>query len=447
MKTNKFLLIVIPVAMSLLTCSENDSEIVDFIPSDSTDVPLTDDQANFLATLSETVIPLENIFLDDGQNVLDFLKKYDPDFLKGYPYGRTAQTKALTPFQQKQMFFSKMYVKGYNLADDSEHTHPAGGADSPAQTGLAYSWGSKDYDIRQIPPVASGCMDLRIYGLDCTGMLWAMTQAANLTVVPKYNFFIQYINNAQTWTDAFKRSADYKDLEMKNMGQLPPGKINNGDIIIWGSYVGVFLYGQFYQSNGSANAPGCKNNLSASRGPRMIPLAEVLAYGLGPYQVFRTIHKLDYTLKIEFKSNDPCGYVGQIEYDAVEVDVHIQDDSVSVDNIVNHPPTISPATMAVFNCSLTCNLGSTGHFNVISGTGKVEPGPGVDDELQFYVELENADSGKGWFSNLKCPKADSIVARTPPYKHTDRFTFVLLDSAQKQGPESSYGLFVKLDPK
>ena len=181
MKAIKFLFIVIPLVMSLVRCTENDSS--DPVPNDSVDVALTDDQAAFLATLEDTVIHLEDIFFENGQNVLTFLEEHDPDFLEAYPYGRTSKTKALTPFQQKNLFLSKMYVMGYYLTDDSQHTHPSAGDDSPAQTGLAYSWGSKDYNIRQIPPVASGCMDKKIYGLDCTGMIWAMTQAANLTVV------------------------------------------------------------------------------------------------------------------------------------------------------------------------------------------------------------------------------------------------------------------------
>jgi hypothetical protein len=447
MKTLKVSLLIISLVTSLLSCTENDAEGPGPIPSDSTDVPLTDDQVAFLETLRETTIPLEDIYLDDGQKMLTFLQENDPGFLQGYPYGRAAKTKALTPFQQKHLFFSKMYVMGYYLADDSEHTHLSAGADSPAQTGLAYSWGSKDYAIRQVPPVASGCMNLKIYGLDCTGMLWAMTQAANLTVVPKYNFFVQYISTAKKWTDAFKASADYKDLEMKDMGQLPPDKINNGDIILWGSHVGVFLYGSFYQSNGSANAPSCNNNLLTGRGPRMISLAEVLSYGLGPYKVFRTVHKHNYTLKIEHKANEPCGYDGQDYYDAVEMDVTVEDDIVSVSNIVNYEPTIFPLTISVLNCSLTCIPGSTGELNVTSGSGKVDPPLGLYDELRFHLDLVNWGAGVGTVITLACPDADPITQAGDPYDYSSHWQFDLIDSIQIQNPPGSYGIFVKLTPK
>ncbi len=447
MKTLRSLFIVVVGTLSFTHCSDSNNDAGQG-PGDSPDVPLTDQQADFLAALPDTVIQLKDIILGDGQNVLDFLKANDPDFLKDYPYGRPGRTKALSPFQQQQLFFSRMYVMGYYLADDSQHTHPAAGDDSPAQVGLAYSWGSKDYNIRQIPPTASGCMDKKIYGLDCTGMIWAMTQAARITVQPKYNFFVLNISDAQKWTDAFKANADYKDLEMKDMGQLPQGKMRNGDILFWGSHVGVCLYGWFYQSNGTSNAPGCKNNLSPSRGPRMISIAEVLAYGLGPYRVFRTIHKPNYSLTIEHKFNDPCGYIGQNYYDAVQLDVNVVDDSVGISNVVNQTPTVSPLTMQIVTgCSLTCAPGSTGDLNITKGSGKVDEVADDDGNFYFTLDLDNTGVGAGSLTTLQCPDADPIIAPGAATDYTITLRFVLADSIQTQNSPGPYGVFIKLAPK
>jgi hypothetical protein len=258
------------------------------------DVPLTEAQSNFLETVKDTSFRLEDIILENGQDVRTFLQENDPTFLNKYSFLGGNNLTTLSPSLQKCLFLARMYTMGFYLVDDSKHTHPSAGSNQPAQTGLAYSWGSKDYDKRQIPPGVTGqCKDLSIYGLDCSGMIWAMTQAANLPpVVPKYNFFVEEITDAPKWTEAFRTSADYKYLQMKNMQQLPQGSLEDGDIILWGSHVGIYLCGSLLQSNGTPHSPGCNNNLSPTHGPRLLSFAEALTTGkggwnLGDYNVFR----------------------------------------------------------------------------------------------------------------------------------------------------------------
>ena len=260
------------------------------------DIPLTDSQEAFLETVKDTTLHIEDIILENGQDVRTFLQENDPAFLDKYRFIVRNNLTSLSPGLQKCLFLARMYTMGFYLVDDAKHTHPSAGSNKPAQTGLAYSWGSKDYDIRQIPPGATNeCRDLSIYGLDCTGMIWAMTQAANLPpVVPKYNFFVQEITDAPKWTEAFRTSADYKLLKMKNMQQLAQGSLEDGDIILWGSHVGIYLCGSLLQSNGTPHSPGCNNNLAPTRGPRLISFAEALSSGkggwnLGDYNVFRIL--------------------------------------------------------------------------------------------------------------------------------------------------------------
>ena len=451
MKTIKILGVIISILISLVRCSEKDGIEPDPVSPDSSDVELTDEQAAYLESLEETFIPLEDIILDNGQDVRSFLEDNDPDFLQDYPSGRPKKTMAGSPFQQKLLFLSRMYDMGNYLVDDDNHTYPSAGTNSPEQAGLAYSWGSKDYDVRQVPPTASGCMDKKIYGLDCTGMLWAMTQGSKLTVVPKYNFFVQYINTAQKWTDAFKASEDYPDLGMEDRGQLAPFLIRNGDIIFWASHVGVYLSGSIYQSNGTPNAPGCKDNLSPRRGPRMIPLNEILTYGLGPYKVFRIVHDHNFTLKVEYKDNFACGFEGQKYYDAVEMDIKVEmpEKIVTVSNIINKFPTIAPSSMEfVSGCTVSCEAGEIGQINVISGTGKVtdytDP---ADGYYRFEVTLTEKFLNTGYVVTLECTDSDPIVQNGSIFDYTQHYGFVLADSAQHQPPIDEYGLFVYLTPK
>lgn len=389
MKAIKSLLTLVTLIMFFSTCTENDNDNVEPGPisADSVDVPLTDDQAAFLETVKDTVIRLEDIVLENGQNVRSFLETNDPGFLEGYPSGRVAKSLALTPREQKLKFLARMYAMGNYLVDDDQHTYPSAGADSPAQTGLAYSWGSKDYNIRQVPPTASGCMNLKIYGLDCTGMIWAMTQAANLTVVPKYNFFVKYISNADKWTAAFKASADYKDLKMKDMGQLAKEKIKNGDIILWGSHVGVYLYGSFYQSNGNPNKPSCNDNLDIGRGPRFISLSKVLSWGFGSYKVFRIIYGEDYTVTVDLTgTNIALATAFNFDYSdngSFLVTVYENRDTVEVSSIINSHGKVESLTSIPPCTGSPSNQGDL--LNIQSVRGYVIRTPGEPGKVLLEI--------------------------------------------------------------
>jgi hypothetical protein len=390
------------------------------------------------------MIQLQDIVFDDGQNVKDFLEMNDPDFLRTYSSGRVHEPMAGSPHQQKLLFLSRMLAMGNHLVDDSKHTYPSAGTDSPAQTGLAYSWGSKDYHIRQIPPTTSGCMDKKIYGLDCSGMLWAMTQAAGITVEPKYNFFVEYVSSASKWTKAFKASADYKDLKMKNEGQLPRYKMKNGDIILWKQHVGVYLQGKFYQSNGTSKAPGCKDNLQSNRGPRVISADEVLRWGLGAYKVFRIDLDFNFKLTVELIENDPCAYLSQHSEDKIELDIKVEEEEVTISNVINYNQTIHPVTITIVNdCSLTCLPSGAGHFNVTHATGKIQHD---EKHERLIVELKNTGSTTPSIT-LQCPEWDPIETASQMYEFDDSYYFVLEDSLQTQYPQGQYGLFVKLEPR
>src|SRR6186713_1863988 len=187
--------IFISLLLTLIRC-ENTDEMPGANMSDSSDVALSDDQEAFLASLKDTVIQSKDIILENGQSVLDFLTEHDPEFLETHPNGRISETKSRNPFEQKLRFLARMLHCGSYLVDDDVHSHPSEGPNSPAQTGLAYSWGSKEENKRQIPPGDTDCKSESIFGLDCTGMLWVMTQWAGVTVEPRYNFFVQYISDA-----------------------------------------------------------------------------------------------------------------------------------------------------------------------------------------------------------------------------------------------------------
>jgi len=444
----KLVSIVLIIAAISLRCSEDDNEIIGPDDgADSIDVPLTDEQSAFLESLEEVYTPLEEIILPNGENVRAYLEANDPEFLQSYPSGKVKDTPPRNAAEQKLKFLARMYAMGNYLVDDARHTHPAAGANSPAQTGLAYSWGSKDHNIRQIPPTASGCMDKKIYGLDCSGMVWEMTRAAGITVQPKYNFFVEYISDANKWTNAFKASGVYKDLKMKDMGMLPKSKIKNGDVILWKQHVGIYLYGTFYQSNGTSRAPGCQQNLSPNRGPRAISLSDVLSWNsLGRYKVLRITHEFDFSLHVEVTHDDPCGYRGSNYWDAVDMDIHVKDEEVTFSNIRNYRSTVNPTTIAIVaSCTMTSQSGPTGEFNVTSATGTVDDVAGQKDPRLNLVLINTGATTTSCL--LKCPNMDDVDLPYQTYEFEDKWFFVLDDSTQRVGSTGQFGIYAELKVK
>lgn len=228
------------------------------------------------------------------------------------------------------------------------------------------------------------------------------------------------------------------------MGQIPRYKMKNGDVVIWDRHVGVFLHGKFYQSNGTSKAPDCRNNLQPNRGPRVISIDEVLAWGLGKYKVLRIDLELNFKLTIELIENDPCAYISQRSEDKVEMDIKVKDDEVIFSNIMNYNQTIHPRTITIVNdCSLTCTPAGAGPYNVTSGKGEVQH----DDKKEWFtVELVNTGSTTPSIL-LECPEWDPIETSSQTYEFTDNYLFVLEDSLQTQNSPGQYGLFVRLEPK
>lgn len=390
MKAIKSILVLMMMSLILSNCSNDTDDEPQPTPNDPEDGQLTDEQLSYLEAAKDTVVGLEDVILENGQSVKAFLDENDPEFLREYPSGRKRETKELTPQRQKLTFISRMIGMANYLVTDSYHTYESEGPDKPAQNGLAYSWGSKEYKVRQIPPGVTGqCKDKKIYGLDCSGLLWTVTQAANLEVVPKYNFFVEYITDAKKWTKAFQASTDYKDLEMKDMGQLPKDKIKNGDIILWKQHVGIYLFGAFYQSNGRSGAPGCNDNLKPDRGPRLVSLANILSWGLGSYKVFRAIYGADYELTIREEysqmslSSPFCRLGNYIDSTVINITITAKDE-VILNSIKNRNPAFNYSSVGCSCLSSTFPNGSVVEYTYFFATYNTSIVPSEPNNILVY---------------------------------------------------------------
>jgi hypothetical protein len=277
----------------------------------------TDD--SILTALPDTTLPLSSIILDDGENVFSFLQANDPSFLQTYQSETIPNSVinrsgfktvdggsgsivlgSVDPLAQRRLFFSRMTAVGNYLKYRPNWQMPAGatsaaGITSPAQNGLAYSYGSRDL-VRQIPP-SGHCKSLSIYGLDCSGMIYQMTTSSFLSpVVSHDSWCVRNIFDIDLWNTAFKNTADYDSLIMVDMGDqsdVPFNQIQFGDMVFWVSdtsaHMGFCIGGWLYESGGTGDYPACTNNLNPNKGPKCIPLSGALQINSGQYEIFRVI--------------------------------------------------------------------------------------------------------------------------------------------------------------
>lgn len=250
---------------------------------------LSSQQIAILDSLPEIHVPLDDILLEDGQSVGDFLREYDLPGLRkgpkqnGIPLPNTKEN-------QKKSLLAKMIQWGDYLVTDANFVHTDV---TEPKTGLNYMPGGKQYEAA-MHPLVGDCTEMLYYGLDCSGMIYVMTTKSDLpAVVAKENFSVANITDTAKWNEAFRKTKDmavkYDSIYMDPipMSRMPVDSFKSGDLILWDGHVGIVLNNNaIYQSNGAFKET-CENNRLESRGPHTIPLNKSWLSAFGKYQVFR----------------------------------------------------------------------------------------------------------------------------------------------------------------
>jgi len=223
----------------------------------------------------------ENILLPNGMTLKAYLQEIDSAFAKTWlrnndPYA------GMTPTEARTLLVARISAAAWNLSNRSLYKYNDEGPGKPKQYGLAYSWGSKVFDVRQKPPGGSAACDHSIYGLDCSGFMYQIFKAANIAI-PEGNADAQRavstLNNA-----VHNASPALKSINFVDYGKVTDTKtLRIGDILYWKDadgkvvHIGIVLANQIgqkivYQSIGRNSAePGqCDQNLGLDRGPRGI---------------------------------------------------------------------------------------------------------------------------------------------------------------------------------
>ncbi len=178
---------------------------------------LTPEEVEFLDNTPEAVYDITDIIMPDGQNIR---KARETECTEGV----------------KNCLIKELLKQADSLVKDSNHTYSAGkdenGKDDPnqpAQTGLAYSYGQRNYENREEPP--AGECEEEVYGLDCSGFVYRVFKSAGLDL--GLTIWADRIRNVDFLNKKLKEHPVYSALTAKDMGQIPVSQFQSGDIIYW----------------------------------------------------------------------------------------------------------------------------------------------------------------------------------------------------------------------
>jgi hypothetical protein len=236
---------------------------------------LSSEQDNGISAATDTfVLPL-NIKLQDGENAEDFLKQYDSVFYA--QWGRGAGVNQLDESLQVELLSSKLAVAANYLVNKTNFVYADEGTNKPAQNGLAYVWASRKWEER----LKNGNCSQLLHGLDCSGMLIRVFNAAGVNV--SYGEKSGTLSNPLTLNAYLKTNPNYSTLSYEDKGNgYALSKIETGDIMYFPGHIGIALRNTendqlyIYQSNGRETSPGCEDNLS--KGPRAVKPAEIIKW-------------------------------------------------------------------------------------------------------------------------------------------------------------------------
>mgnify|MGYP003823537421 CR=1 FL=1 len=246
---------------------------------------LSIEQLKSIDSMESFRIHRSKILLPNGRTVEEFTTELDTTWIKLFgddPYS------GLSSFDSKNMIISVFSEFGNILTNRSLFQYPAESNDAPAQNGLGYAYGSKNHLNRYIPHSASVCKN-KIYGLDCSGLVYQIFKKAKLTKYPAGSAADQ--RKSTSIDNALAEYASLKNLHGENLGKLSSDKFESGDIIYWSkaggtsaSHIGIILKQidgklALFMAAGSPNN-SCSENLKLTRGPVSIDFSKASSYWL-----------------------------------------------------------------------------------------------------------------------------------------------------------------------
>jgi hypothetical protein len=255
-----------------------------------------------------------------------------------------------------------------------------------------------------------------MYGLDCSGYLYQVFKSAGI-ILPDGPA------NRQRDTTVLKNAIqkaypDFKKLKVDDLGEIPTGKFETGDIIYWTKndtayHIGVILKDgngrlAVFQSNGSKGTgeADCNSNLGAGRGPRKLEFTDPYWFAKGKrYGIVRFNAEISGKWQLVMRCQ---GYTT----DAVKFNLDFPTNKNADFSITGDGTDYDGLPI---NCQVTLNFDKT--TNVLSGNiYSTKPGqPNFFRNDSFQVKL-NDDTGYflmvlGEENEAGCPVEGKLVVQ------------------------------------
>lgn len=264
-------------------------------------------------------IDFKTLILPNGDYIYDFLLENDPDFINSIIESITLKSTSLNnPFEGmgrqkiRNLILSRMTAVSHVLVNRSLFQYQEEGAEKPAQNGIAYSWGSKDYSKRQKPPGSKSYCTHKIHGLDCSGFVYQVFKSAGINLLSGP---ANLQRDPETLKNAILASIPaFEQIKVEDLGSISSSDFEAGDIIYWlkgtkASHIGIILKNDsgglgVYQCNGSPgnSEEDCSKNLGTTRGTRVIELNDPYWFGSSkPYGITRIDAEISGTWHLQLR--------------------------------------------------------------------------------------------------------------------------------------------------
>lgn len=308
--------------------------------SEQTDT-ISPEMSDYLDEIPAEDLTEEDMTLENGNNVIEFIQAYDSSFINENPWilefdniksnenNGQEETRSAKRSQSnitgnagiinlKTAIISEMFSGSAFFLND-----PSGIAENKVvrekiadkdQIGLWYKWGGKiwnDYGYPSSGGEPADGEEMECYGLDCSGLVYsAMNRIGfNIESLRANDYYnLNLWNNAlhsfllkkKQFSDEIKNNLKFEKYEYANTEIV--SKVQPGDIIFWGplrGHIGIVSNGgKIAQSNGKQHPEHATDNGTSKRGPHLITVknASITKYwGALKFGVIRLVATLNNT--------------------------------------------------------------------------------------------------------------------------------------------------------
>jgi hypothetical protein len=290
MKGKNLFILFIGITLLISTCEKHEEIEISFEEAIQHEA-LSEEEAIFFDNLESIELSADEILLPNGLTVDDYLMYFkSKSRINGSK--KSSSTVLDDPYDITNLMFAEIFSTALILTDRKRYQYEEA-ENAPKQDGLAYSYGQRDYTVREIPPY--GRCGERLYGLDCSGFTFQLFFQSGIDLRNE---------DGHTWSEQQRNPDHIKNaiiteydemsevLRVRELGKIGTTKFKSGDIIYFlkthpktriksAFHIGIVILTtsgelRIAQSNGVGTvekSDECAKNYSIERGPRIVNLA------------------------------------------------------------------------------------------------------------------------------------------------------------------------------